>query len=492
MNRWINSFQNHPFQAPWKDIIDLSDKIILQDETVTTDVQELARLKKVITYIGQLIDAADQELVPQSIWGAFQDQSAQCLDQINQYNSNKNIGHLNNANNNLDNLLTYVRPYVVSEKAAAQAAAKAFKAYSDTVNAQIDLIQSKTQTSVNDIQTNKQRSGEILEEIEKSKQNIQQVEQKLLIGDASEKSLQDKMQTLFGEAQEWNRIIGEFHKRLTSGNEQEGAISLQIDDAKNKALKDKGAIEESLQASDNMLKGLKVFYERVFGKEGGDVPAVGLKQELDDRINDLEAFRLEQKKAYEALLGEINSLLPGATSAGLSTAYRELKDSFDAPICQYTRIFYAALAALVVVGFLTALSKIGVWPVEFLDVADPAKVIASLLYKLPMLLPILWLAVFASKRRSESQRLQQEYAHKEALASSYISFKKQIVELGDKQDDLTNKLVDAAIEAIKANASVTLDGKHGDKIPLQELLEKILEKLPEKLPDFSKISGDKK
>ena len=297
-----------------------------------------------------------------------------------------------------------------------------------------------------------------------------------MIGDADEKSLQERMRILLEEAQEWNRTIGEFHKRLMIGNEQDRPISIQIDDAKNKSIKDKDAIEGALQTSDDMLKGLKVFYERVFGREGGEEVIVGLSQELDKRSKELDDFKSEQQKAYVTLLKEINDLLPGATSAGLASAYRALRDSFDKPIIQYTRIFYGALCALIFVGFLTAVSKIGFWSIEFVD--DFTKILGSLLYKLPIIGSLLWLALFASKRRSENQRLQQEYAHKEALAKSYQSFKKQIDDLNEKDELLTRKLLDATIDAVAFNASQTLDGAHGDKIPTQELLEGILNKFP--------------
>ena len=72
---------------------------------------------------------------------------------------------------------------------------------------------------------------------------------------------------------------------------------------------------------------------------------------------------------------------------------------------------------------------------------------------------MIWVAVYASKRRSENQRLEQEYAHKEALARSYISYKKQISELGKEDNVLLEKLILEAINAISYNASKTLDKK---------------------------------
>ena len=106
-------------------------------------------------------------------------------------------------------------------------------------------------------------------------------------------------------------------------------------------------------------------------------------------------------------------------------------------------------------------------------ISDFGRIILS---KLPILLPVLWLAIFSSKRRSEANRLRQEYAHKEALAKSYQSFKKQIERLDDKDGAMIGKLIESVIDAVAFNASVTLDKKHGDKVPLQEIAEKAVEK----------------
>jgi hypothetical protein len=83
------------------------------------------------------------------------------------------------------------------------------------------------------------------------------------------------------------------------------------------------------------------------------------------------------------------------------------------------------------------------------------------------------LALFSSTRRSQYERLQQEYAHKEALATSYESYKKQLQDLKGDSDALQRELISKAIEAVAYNASITLDGKHQEKLPSQQLIEKL-------------------
>lgn len=494
MSRWTSGFERHRFQSPWKAIIDLSQTLTVPDETVVTDVEELARLKKIITYLNELIKALDPEVAPGGLFNSFADQADQCLGEMNAYNSNKSISHLNNANGNLDNMLSYVRPYVVSDKAAAQAATTAFKAYSDTVNEQIGLLKSKAKDAVTKTEQNQIKSDALIADIDKSKTNIQELEAELLKGTETEKSLKDRLSMLFQEVTSWYTQIGDFHKKLTAGNEQESAIVLQIDNARKKAVEDSGLAEDAKESVDELLKELGKFYVTIFGKEnesGGREG--GLKQELEVRGEELEESKKKHQESYKTMYEKIESLLPGATSAGLASSYKKMKDSFTWSIVSYTALFCFSLLVIVLSGFvvLTDTSPF-VKFLEFKDFANHENLFASALYKMPIFGSLLWLAFFASARRSEARRLQQEYAHKEALASSYQSFKFQIDALGsdvDKDEKLLQKLLDTAIVSTGFNPSETLDGKHGDKMPILNLSEKSLDKLLkgiERMPDILK------
>ncbi|MNE80241.1 hypothetical protein D3C80_1767900 [compost metagenome] len=110
----------------------------------------------------------------------------------------------------------------------------------------------------------------------------------------------------------------------------------------------------------------------------------------------------------------------------------------------------------------------------------------TLLTRLPIVLPVVWVAIFSATRRSQYERLQQEYAHKEAFASSYESYKKQLEALQVDEDVLQKELIAKAIDAIAFNASNTLDGKHTEKPPVYQLLEKISIEDLKKILDLAK------
>ncbi len=230
---------------------------------------------------------------------------------------------------------------------------------------------------------------------------------------------------------------------------------------------------------------LNEFHEKIFGKISKKIENTedektenGLKQELELRMNALSVFEKEQHQRYKALNEQIDSLLPGATSAGLASAYGEMKKSFSGPIKNATWLFYGMIGLMLLFAFYSTISSIGKWYINFVDFNDWSVVLKSLIYKTPLYGPIIWLAFYASKRRSEAQRLQQEYSHKEALTKSYESFKRQIDILKNSEHEILMKnLLHQTLKTIAFNASITLDNKHGDKMPAQDVIEKIFEVL---------------
>ncbi len=224
----------------------------------------------------------------------------------------------------------------------------------------------------------------------------------------------------------------------------------------------------------------------MFGIENEDGElSVGLKSEISTRQKQLDEFKERQEEKYKALNDEIESLLPGANSAGLATAYFTMKESFDKPIANYSGLFFGSVVCLVLLAGFTLVSEIGAFYIKLIDISNVTTVLSNFLIKLPLALPVLWLALFASKRRSEAARLQQEYAHKEASAKSYQNFKKQVEALNQEDPKLMNMLLESTIEIVSKNASDTLDSKHGDNPPIVSGIDKLTENV-EKLTNSLK------
>lgn len=189
-----------------------------------------------------------------------------------------------------------------------------------------------------------------------------------------------------------------------------------------------------------------------------------LYEEIKESKETTAKLAKKTKETSEALLKEIDVLMSGSTGVSMAKTYIGLKDSFRRKTQYNTAWFFLTLAALGVMAF---------WFYgDLTDSSDsPLILLQNLLYRLPLITPVLWLAIFFSKRRSEFHRLEQEYLHKESLAKSYYGLKKQIEQLNEPDEELKKKLLSATIDAFAFNAAATLDGKHRDQTPFHEILE---------------------
>ncbi|WP_422410872.1 MULTISPECIES: hypothetical protein [unclassified Endozoicomonas] len=474
MSRWVQQFENHTFQTVWKEIVEAVNDLSVDDETVITSVEEIARFKKVVAYLNELLKACDPELIPNSTWDNFNTQSRNCLQQINNYQSNRNVSHITNANTYLDNLLTYLRPYQVVAGKAAKSASASFVAYTKTINSSLTSFREEASSILSKIAEYKENASINANELEKSNHKIKELESEYF--DDSEKvSLSSRINRLEEELEENYEKINKYKNELFEGDSYNESISSEIKSALDSASSNSEDIQNLLNDVKNKLIDFKQYHTDIFGvkNDEGEFEG-GLKAEINAREKHLDEFKKKQEEKYETLNDEIESLLPGATSAGLATAYYDLKVSFDTPIKKYSRLFYASILTLFLVALISITDEIGLFFIRFVDVTNISNLVSNILYKLPIVLPVLWLTLFASKRRSEALRLQQEYAHKEALAKSYQNFKIQIEALEQKDSELMKKLLSSAIDAVSKNASDTLDKKHGDNSPMHEGVERFV------------------
>jgi hypothetical protein len=367
----------------------------------------------------------------------------------------------------------------------------------------------------------------LLHECEKLKQELEH--SKLLIDkyvaqlfeDTEQESIESKINKLSSDIgiiveniEEKKDELIAFHQDILVGTAAKPALKTKIE---NDYAEIESVLEnanEILDSSKEQVAHLDEFYDKIFGHLNADDERVGgLEQEIEERLKQLDIYektqkekldlilsdRLDKLKQYEQeqqsnnknLYEQVESLLPGATNAGLAKAYQELKDKFTSPIRDWNIVFIVSLSIMFLATFLTFISinhtQANGLTISFSQIQNIEQTINSLLFKLPLYAPLVWLAIYASKRRSENQRLQQEYAHKEALARSYDSYKTQIEKLNQSDQELLKKLLDRAIDTIAHNASETLDGKHGDGTPAQEVLKQSLKQFEDIKELISKL-----
>ena len=469
------------FLDAWQEVIGVTENIsIVNTDNETVDsTQDFARLIKVITYIDEAIKSIDSELVPLTLWSECKNHCISCKPSVEEAVNTRTEATILTANNQVDILISKLAPYFQDSLVKIKALKPAFNAYIKYIANQLDAYKKKNDDLMKELEEKLTTSSDINNELHGYKENLSKLYSELVVGTDEETSLQEKLRGLEQTIDEQHSKIDDFYSSLLV---DEGSIKSKIEEAQELIITTN---LETQQISDDLsekLSELKDFHKKIFGEPNaeGDVEN-GLKFEINERKNNLDSLITTQTNQYQAIKANIESLLPGATSAGLASAYHDLSVSFVKPITIYTRLFFLSIVVLLGLAlyFTNQNAILTDVPTATSDITIFKDIGIFLLQRLPIVLPVIWLAIFASKRRSEAERLKQEYAHKEALAKSYQSFKLQIEELdGENKEPLLEKLLAVAIDTIATNASSTLDKKHGDNTPLIGVFDKTIDRLP--------------
>ncbi|MDC6170950.1 hypothetical protein [Paucibacter sp. XJ19-41] len=490
MTRWIQEFQQTPFKTNWDALLGAVWKLEADDETIAPTVEELARLRKALAFVDRIISDVDLELTPRSVWSTAQAQIDACMAQVQAYESNRNQAHLVQANEHADNLLTYFRPYMVTPAEAIEAHSDAVRAFAEHVEGYAASMQAKGTEALSTLSAAVAKSQGHQEALEVIEQRVRAFDAYLFEGVGDAPPAADYMKQMVDATQKDQRAIEALHVEVAAKHKSAVAVAEVAETDIARQVKD---FSDLLDAITLKHKELSRFYQKIFGRpisDDDDMPRDGLEQELDARLNQLTKYEAEQQTRHRTLFEKIDGLLPGAASAGLATAYQALSKQFEGPVKQYTKAFYIALLVLLLCGLVVVIDAVTFSPfhIEFVKGRNWEELLLTVLTRIPILLPVIWFAIFSATRRSQYERLQQEYAHKQALASSYESYKKQLQDLKVDADELQRELIAKTIDAVTFNASKTLDGNHSEKLPAMQLLEKLSVDEVKKLLELIKTS----
>ena len=154
---------------------------------------------------------------------------------------------------------------------------------------------------------------------------------------------------------------------------------------------------------------------------------VAKAESVEKRVLDyeaqLEGFRVETVER----IATIDGLLPGATSAGLSSAFDLRRQAFLKPGERWQWVFVAAVA------FLVILALTGLWNVYRSSAAlSYDELFRIWLARLPVAGALVWLALYASRESALAKRLEEDYGYKSAVAASFQGFHKQMSDIAEK------------------------------------------------------------
>ena len=276
------------------------------------------------------------------------------------------------------------------------------------------------------------------------------------------KQLVDGSETVysFEKIEEYKNKLGELYDFIFDEDENGETIENQLTCFKETAIKES---KEILDLKNQISK----YKDQLYGIEdenGKQIP--GLVHKIENMQKQLAQNIEANEKKQKALLEKIEELLQGASTVALAKAFEEHKKQFDKPNKLWQWVFICTLVGLMGLS-ITAFF------VSKADLKDKWKITLG---NLPFIGAGVWLAIFASKQRSQNVRLQQEYAYKEDVAKLYYGLKNEIEQLDntDLGQRLNESVIQILVETVSYNPSKTLDNKsHNDNGPILEALKSI-------------------
>ncbi len=478
---YIASFENQQFHTYWNGIKEKAEKVNIESAPIQF-LEDFARFVKVFNFIDNLFENIDPELIPKNLLDNLRNRASTCLTQISSALTSSSQSNLNSANTQLDEILISLKPYSLYDNKLKRSLRAAIRAYIAEIDSHLENIPN-TQEEYN-------KAVELREKIESYHDEI-------FVGDEESNAIIEKISSALQNIEEKFEVIDDYHTKLLMDDEDE-SLKTQIENARKSIDENVDEAKNLLTETSSKIDDLNKFYVRIFGSLNDEgIREGGLKQELETRIEQLDTYRKnqekkfidmiqsrktsldtyekEQKERYEKLFEQIESLLPGATSAGLAKAYQDRKKEYSMPIIGWSVVFIIAMVSMFFAGYLN-MENLATWE----------DTLRHLLHYAPLYVPAVWLAIYASRRRSESRALEEEYAHKEALAKSYSSYKQQVEKIGGEDPSLITKLLDKTIDTVSDNPSKVLDRKHGDNSPAIDLAEKVANKIISKMPKIIK------
>lgn len=187
---------------------------------------------------------------------------------------------------------------------------------------------------------------------------------------------------------------------------------------------------------------------------------------VESRITDYEKQLAGLIAQSAEQLKTIESLLPGATGAGLAHAFNERRKTFLKPGVWWQWVFVGSVLAIVV------LAGTGLWHYyQQMDTATFQDLGRLLLARLPVAAPLLWLALHAGREAALAKRLEEDYGYKAAIASSFEGFQRQMAQFGKgvEPDSALAKLLNDTLTTIAAPPGRIYDGQQLVVSPSDEL-----------------------
>ncbi len=301
----------------------------------------------------------------------------------------------------------------------------------------------------------------LMADIEAKRDQLEEMRVLLMVDDDEGTSVQSQ---IFGVREQANENLEKISSLLEDIEEKHQLITAPSDGFYPDIQSVHQDITEIYEECSELIKQFKASSDLLYGEESN-----GLENKLEILAKSYEeSLTLSENKSAE-LIVQIQGALAGATNVELAKAFQDQKTSYKYPKYGWTTLFIATIAVMIYLGLDAA--KLS---------SEGSHYLYDLSKRLMVFAPLVWLALFSSKQQAQNKRLQEEYAHKEAVTKTYVGHQKQLEKLGEsaEKNNLLIQLARTTIDTIDYNPSSTLEKTNPKKeLPAAELLDLVKQAL---------------
>ena len=177
------------------------------------------------------------------------------------------------------------------------------------------------------------------------------------------------------------------------------------------------------------------------------------------RLNTYEQDIQKMSAAFTEMQAKLEGLLPHATSAGLASAFHNQKARFSKPQRWWLGLFVVAIIAL--------LGAAGIGLPAVGDTWDA--ILRHFVNRLPIVAPLVWLAIYAGHHYSMALRMEEDYAFKEAVSTAFEGYKREMLAIPPSPGSDVSPLVllcENVLRALAERPGRIYDGKTDVVTPL--------------------------
>lgn len=176
---------------------------------------------------------------------------------------------------------------------------------------------------------------------------------------------------------------------------------------------------------------------------------------IESRIEKYDTFYSDYEAKYRETFDLIEGLLPGATSAGLASAFEKQKGTYANGLLLWTVLRITSLLGILVYGIVVYQDLASVFD-KIKDNGIYELFLTGFVWlvnKSPILLALILFEEFARRTYNRYFKLQEDYSHKKVVSQAFEGYKKQLQDIGEDAkgnavlNDLCRNVVNSIAES---------------------------------------------